>query len=78
MNEKTDKKIEILRDDLKFYRNVLLAVGSGVVIVLYVIFNKKVESVSWIFVGVGIITLIFYGIKSKYIELEINELIVRL
>ena len=78
MNEKTDKKIEILRDDLKFYRNVLLAVGSGVVIVLYAIFNKKVESVSWIFVAVGIITLIFYGIKAKYIELEINELIERL
>jgi len=78
MNDKIDKKIEVLRDNLKFYRNVLMAIATGVVVVIYAIFNKKVTPISWFLVWIGVVVFIFYAIKAKYVELEINELIERL
>jgi len=78
MKERIDKKIEILRDNLKFYRNVLMAIATGVVIVVYAFFNKKVTPISWFLVWIGLVVFVFYAIKAKYVELEINELIERL
>jgi len=66
-------KIEFLNDKLKFYRTILLAIATGVVIVFYDVVNKKVSEISVYFGYIGILVLTVYVLKAKMLENEIEK-----
>jgi len=70
-----EKEFDFLNEKLKFYRNVLLAVATGIIIVVYGVLNKKVESESLYLAGVGIIVFLGVLIKIKILEKNIYSLI---
>jgi len=71
----TEKEIDFLNEKLKFYRNVLLAMVSGVIIVVYNVLNKKALNESLILAGVGSIAAVIVAIIIKVLEKRIYSLI---
>jgi len=71
----TEKEIDFLNEKLKFYSNVLLAVVSGVIIVVYNVLNKKALNESLILAGVGSIAAVIVAIIIKVLEKRIYSLI---
>jgi len=70
-----EKEIEFLMDKLKFYRNVLIAISSGIVVVVYAIINHKANVNSLVLVWFGIGSIVFIAIKIKLLEKKIQKLI---
>jgi len=70
-----EKEIEFLIEKLKFYRNVLIAISSGIVVVVYAIINHKANVNSLILVWFGIGSIVFIAIKIKLLEKKIQKLI---
>jgi len=70
-----EKEIEFLMEKLKFYRNVLIAISSGIVVVVYAIINHKANVNSLILVWFGIGSIVFIAIKIKLLEKKIQKLI---
>jgi len=70
-----EKEIEFLMDKLKFYRNVLIAISSGIVVVVYAIINHRANVNSLVLVWFGIGSIVFIAIKIKLLEKKIQKLI---
>ena len=70
-----EKEIDFLNEKLKFYRNVLLAIVSGVIIVVYNVLNKKALNESLILAGVGSIAAVIVAIIIKVLEKRIYTLL---
>ena len=70
-----EKEIDFLIEKLKFYRNVLLAVSTGIIIVVYGVLNKKVLIESLYLAGIGVIVFLGLMIRIKFLEKKIYLLI---
>jgi len=66
-----EKEIDFLNEKLKFYRNVLLAVATGIIIVIYGVLNKKVLIESLYLAGIGIFVFLGLLFKIKLLENKI-------
>jgi len=71
----TEKEFDFLNEKLKFYRNVLLAVATGIIIVIYGVLNKKVLVESLYLAGIGIFVFLGVLIKIKLLEKRVYFLI---
>jgi len=71
----TEKEFSFLNEKLKFYRNVLLAMVSGVIIVVYNVLNKKALNESLILAGAGSIGAVIVAIIIKILEKKIYALL---
>ena len=67
----TEKEFDFLNEKLKFYRNVLLAVATGIIIVIYGVLNKKVLIESLYLAGIGIFVFLGLLFKIKLLENKI-------
>jgi len=70
-----DKKIEILKEDIKFYRTLLFALLSGMVWTMFALIAHKVESDILILDVIGNIFLIYVGLRIKFLKKEQDNLI---
>ena len=70
-----EKEIDFLIEKLKFYRNVLLAVATGIMIVVYGVLNKKVVVESLYLASIGVIVFLGLVIRIKFLEKRIYTLI---
>ena len=70
-----EKEIDFLMEKLKFYRNVLLAIVSGVIIVVYNVINEKAEAESLILAGAGAIGSMVVAVIIKVLEKRIYSLL---
>ena len=70
-----EKEIDFLIEKLKFYRNVLLAVATGIIIVVYGVLNKKVLMESLYLAGIGVILFLGLMIRIKFLENRVYTLI---
>jgi len=70
-----EKEIEFLMEKLKFYRNVLLAVATGIIIVVYGVLNKKVLAESLYLAGIGVFVFLGLIFRIKFLEKRIYSMI---
>ena len=70
-----EKEIDFLIEKLKFYRNVLLAIVSGVIIVVYNVINEKAGAESLILAGAGAVGSVVVAIVIKVLEKRIYSLL---
>ena len=70
-----DKKIEMLKEDIKFYRTLLFALLSGMVWTMFALIAHKVESDILILDVIGNIFLIYVGLRIKFLKKEQDNLI---
>ena len=70
-----DKKIEVLKEDIKFYRTLLFALLSGMVWTMFALIAHKVESDILILDVIGNIFLIYVGLRIKFLKKEQDNLI---
>ena len=69
------KKIDRLEKYSKFYLNIILAVLTGIVWSIYALLEKKAGKDIIILSGMGVIILIFLGLKIKTIDMQEDELL---
>ena len=70
-----DKKIEVLKEDIKFYRTLLFALLSGIVWYIYVIMEHKSNSNSLMLVVTANIVLVYLNVKLKFLKKDQDNLI---
>ena len=70
-----EKEIDFLIEKLKFYRNVLLAVVSGVIIVVYNVLNKKAVIDTLILAAFGALGAVVLAIVIKLLERRVYKLL---
>ena len=73
--ERLQKEIDRLERYAKFYLNILLAILSGIVGVVYAVLIHKVEYNALIIAGVGLVVAFFISLKVKFIDKKQNELL---
>ena len=73
--DKLNKQIDRLEGKIRFFRNALLAIISGLVWSIYAILEKKVGSEILVLSLVGTLVLIFIFIRVKSLEIKQDNLI---
>jgi len=73
--DKLNKQIDQLEGKIRFFRNALLAIISGLIWSIYAILENKVGSEILVLSSVGTIVLIFIFIRVKSLEIKQNHLI---
>jgi drug/metabolite transporter (DMT)-like permease len=73
--DKLNKQIDRLEGKIRFFRNALLAIISGLVWSIYAILEKKVGSEILVLSIVGTLVLIFIFIRVKSLEIKQDNLI---
>lgn len=76
--DKLNKQIDRIEGKIRFFRNSLLAIISGLVWSIYAILENKVGSEIFILSIVGAFVLIFIFIRVKTLEIEQEVLIDKL
>ncbi len=69
------EKIRQIDGKLKFFRNAILAISSGLVWAVYAMMEHKVGKEIAILAGVGVVVLILMFIRTKLLEIKQNWLI---
>ncbi|MEO1954480.1 MAG: hypothetical protein ABGW74_07230 [Campylobacterales bacterium] len=76
--DKLNKQIDKLEGKIRFFRNALLTMISGIVWSIYAILENKVGTEILIISIVGIVVLIFVFVRVKSLEIKQDELIDKL
>ena len=66
--EQLQKEIDIIEGKVRFFRNSILALVSGLVWAIYAILEKKAGEELLILAGIGAVVLIFLFIRVKSLE----------
>ena len=69
------EKIRQIDGKLKFFRNAILAISSGLVWAVYAMMEHKTGKEVTILAGVGVVILILMFIRTKLLETKQNWLI---
>ena len=70
-----NQEINIIEGRLRFLRNIILAILSGLVWSAFAILEKKVGNEIFLMSGLGFVALIFIFIRSKSLEIKQEELV---
>jgi len=73
--DKLNKQIDKLEGKIRFFRNALLTIISGLVWSIYAILENKVGTEILVLSMVGTIVLIFIFIRVKSLEIKQDDLI---
>jgi len=73
--DKLNKQIDTLEGKIRFFRNAILALISGLVWSIYAILEKKAGRELLILSSVGTIVLVFIFVRVKSLEIKQSYLI---
>ena len=69
------EKIRQIEGKIRFFRNAILAIISGLVWSAYAFFEEKVGKEIFVFAGIGVVVLIYALIRVKSLETKEDWLI---
>jgi hypothetical protein len=75
IKEKFQKELDIIEGKIRFFRNGILGIITGLVWSVYAILEKKADEKIFILSGVGVVILILLFLKSKSLEKEQYEIL---
>jgi len=78
MKEFLSKKFDRNERIVKFYYTIILAISSALVWSIYAILEQKADTKILILDGIGIVFLVFYAIKTSYLEKEQDSILEKL